>query len=494
MPEFKGRSVCLDSDWTEIAKEPADNPPLRANARNLAYVMYTSGSTGKPKGVSIEHRSIVRLVKNTDYVDFGEAETFLLYAPISFDASTLELWGSLLNGAKLAIAPPSKLSTKELGELIESRGITTLWLTAALFHQMVDEHPDVLQNVKQLIAGGEALSVRHVEKMIANLGNRKLVNGYGPTENTTFTTCHAMTTKSRIGRSVPIGVPISNTQVFILDKRLQPVPTGVHGELYVSGDGLSRQYLNRPGLTAEKFIPNPFSPEPGARMYKTGDKVRFLSDGTIEFLERYDHQVKIRGYRIELGEIETTLAQHPQIKDAVVLCREDVPGDKRLVAYTVVENKESFKITALRQYLKERLPAYMTPAAFVFLDALPLTSNGKINRDKLPEPEFQRPDSRNALASPKTETEKKIVQIWNEVLRLDAIGIHDDFFELGGHSLLAAQVINRIRGIFDLEIPLSRIFEHPTISGLGEYIDAAVWSSGKAADSSGMGDFEEGEI
>jgi len=494
MPEFKGRSVCLDADWDEIAKEPADNPPVRANARNLAYVMYTSGSTGKPKGVSIEHRSIVRLVKNTNYVDFGEAETFLLYAPISFDASTLELWGSLLNGAKLAIAPPSKLSTKELGELIESRGITTLWLTAALFHQMVDEHPDVLQNVKQLIAGGEALSVPHVEKMIANLGNRKLVNGYGPTENTTFTTCHAMTANSRIGRSVPIGVPISNTQVFILDKRLQPVPTGVHGELYISGDGLSRQYLNRPGLTAEKFIPNPFSPEPGARMYKTGDKVRFLNDGTIEFLGRYDHQVKIRGYRIELGEIETTLAQHPQIRDAVVLCREDVPGDKRLAAYTVVENKESFKIKALRQYLKERLPAYMTPATFVVLDALPLTSNGKIDRDKLPEPEFQRPDSQSALASPKTETEKKIVQIWNEVLRLDAIGIHDDFFELGGHSLLAAQVINRIRGIFDLEIPLSRIFEHPTVFGLGEYIDAAVWSSGKAADPSGMGDFEEGEI
>ena len=275
LPAYAGRTVSLDADWAEIARERADNPKVPVGARNLAYVIYTSGSTGRPKGTCIEHRSVVRLVKNTNYIELGPDEVFLQFAPISFDASTLELWGSLLNGAKLVVCPAGRLSLEELGRVIEERGVTTLWLTAALFHQMVDDADREPARCAPAAGRGRDASVPHVRRMLETIGGGRLINGYGPTENTTFTCCHVMTANTRIEHTVPIGRPISNTRVYVLDGHLQPVPVGVYGELYIGGDGLAREYLHQPELTAEKFVPDPFSDEAGARLYQTGDLVRY---------------------------------------------------------------------------------------------------------------------------------------------------------------------------------------------------------------------------
>jgi aspartate racemase len=309
-------------------------------------------------------------------------EVFLQLAPLSFDASTFEIWGSLLNGAKLILMPPHMPSLKDLGRVIAQHQVTTLWLTAGLFHLMVEERLEDLKPVRQLLAGGDVLSVPHVRKVLRELKDCQLINGYGPTENTTFTCCCSIT-ESQIGTSVPIGRPIANTQVYILDALLQPVPVGVPGELYIGGAGLARGYLNSPDLTAERFIPNPFSDDPDVRLYKTGDLARYLPDGNIEFMGRLDNQVKIRGFRIELGEIEAVLAQHPAVQENVVIVH-DSSHDKRLVAYLVLAEPA---IETIRSFLKERLPDYMIPNAFVPIEAMPLTPNGKIDTSALPAPD-----------------------------------------------------------------------------------------------------------
>jgi aspartate racemase len=298
LPPTPAQVLCLDREWGRIARAPEGNPPRSVSSEHLAYVMYTSGSTGIPKGTSIMHRSVVRLVKQTHYADLTAEEVFLQFAPISFDAATLELWGSLLNGARLVVFPAYTPSLEELGEVLRQHRVTTLWLTAGLFHQMVDQRLEDLGGVRQLLAGGDVLSVPHVRKVLEAIQGGKLINGYGPTENTTFTCCHPLTEVGQIGASVSIGRPIANTQVYILDPHLQPVPVGVAGELYIGGDGLARDYFHRPELTAEKFFPHPFSEVPGARLYRTGDLARYLPDGNIEFLGRMDHQVKVRGFRI----------------------------------------------------------------------------------------------------------------------------------------------------------------------------------------------------
>ncbi|HZA22780.1 MAG TPA: amino acid adenylation domain-containing protein, partial [Dehalococcoidia bacterium] len=335
LPQTGAQVICLDRDWGVMVNERVENPNSSALAHNLAYVMYTSGSTGRPKGTSIMHRSVVRLVKETHYAELSAEEVLLQFAPISFDAATLELWGSLLNGGRLVVFPAHIPSLEELGEVLQQHQVTLLWLTAGLFHQMVDQRLEDLRGVRQLLAGGDVLSVPHVRKALAALEGGQLINGYGPTENTTFTCCYPMTEVGQIGASVPIGRPIANTQVYILDRQLRPVPIGVPGELYIGGDGLARDYFHRPDLTAEKFLPHPFSEAPGARLYKTGDLVRYLPEGNLEFLGRLDHQVKVRGFRIELGEIEARLGGHPGVREVVVLAREDSPGEKRLVAYVV---------------------------------------------------------------------------------------------------------------------------------------------------------------
>ena len=328
--------LSLDVDWPKVQEESEENLSNETTASNLAYVIYTSGSTGIPKGVTVPHRAVIRLVKETDYLRFGADEVFLQLAPVSFDASTFELWGSLLNGARLVIMPPQTPSLAELGTALRDYGVTTLWLTAGLFHLMVDERLEDLTGVRQLLAGGDVLSAAHVQRYLATANNGVLINGYGPTENTTFSCTHRMEAGWQLARSsVPIGRPIMNTQVYVLDQLQEPAPIGVAGELYLGGAGLAREYLRRPELTAEKFVPHPYSAEAGARLYRTGDQVRWLADGTLEFLGRIDQQVKVRGFRIELGEIEATLSEQEEVKEAVVVARETSEGEKRLVAYVV---------------------------------------------------------------------------------------------------------------------------------------------------------------
>ena len=462
LPAYGGRVIALDTQWEEIEQESADDLKVAAGGRDLAYVIYTSGSTGRPKGTCIEHRSVVRLVKNTNYIELGPEEVVMQFAPISFDASTLELWGALLNGAKLAVCPAGVLSLEELGRFIRDRGVSTLWLTAALFNQMVDLQLDSLRGVRQLLAGGEALSVAHVRRMLEVIGSGRLINGYGPTENTTFTCCYVMTADTRIENTVPIGRPIANTQVYVLDRHLQPVPVGVYGELYIGGDGVARGYLNRPELTAEKFVADPFDATGAGRLYRTGDLVRWLPDGNLEFVGRIDNQVKVRGFRIELGEIEAVLNQQPQVREAVVVVREDVPGDKRLVAYVVAEGGEVELIERLREQLRASLPDYMMPSAFVTLEGLPLTPNGKVDRKALPAPERESQVS-TAYAAPGSELEQQLVAVWQEVLGAEKVGVDDNFFDLGGNSLLVTRVHARIKPLFEREVRVVDLFQYPTI-------------------------------
>ena len=333
--------IFLDNDRSVLAGASEENLENKCTPENLAYVMYTSGSTGVPKGVGIPHRGVVRLVKETNYSQFDREQVFLQFAPLSFDASTFEIWGSLLNGARLAVMPARSVSLAELGSAVKHYGVTTLWLTAGLFHQMVKEELETLSDLRQLLAGGDVLSVAQVEQIARDLNHCQLINGYGPTENTTFTCCYPVKSEETFDGNVPIGFPISNTQVFILDEAMQPVVDGQPGELYIAGHGLARGYLNDAALTAERFVPHPFGSAAGARLYRTGDSVRRFGDGRIEFLGRLDRQVKIRGYRIELGEVEATLAQHPMVRESVVLACPDAHGNKRLVAYVVHHERQS---------------------------------------------------------------------------------------------------------------------------------------------------------
>ncbi|RAM53131.1 MAG: non-ribosomal peptide synthetase [Hapalosiphonaceae cyanobacterium JJU2] len=464
--------ICLDSNWDIINQQPLHDPTTSVKAQDLAYVMYTSGSTGQPKGVSIIHQGVVRLVKQTDYVSFCEQEVFLQVAPISFDAATFEIWGSLLNGGKLVIYSYNTTSINELGQVIEQYQVTTLWLTAGLFRLMVDENIDALKPLRQLLAGGDVLSVTHVQKFLQTVENCRLINGYGPTENTTFTCCYQIPKSLSSDVSVPIGRPIANTQVYILDKNLQPVPIGVPGELHIGGVGLAQGYFNRPELTQQKFIPNPFDKSKvksrKSKLYKTGDLVRYLPDGNIQYLGRIDNQVKIRGFRIELGEIEAILSQHGDVQTCCVILREDIPGDKRLVAYVVAHQDCTPTISELRQFVKAKLPEYMIPNAFVILESLPFTPNGKIDRRALPAPDLS--SNSDKYIAPRTPIEELLAQIWTQVLKVEQIGIDDNFFELGGHSLLATQLVSRIRNIFKVELPLRQLFATATVAELASLI------------------------
>ncbi|MBW4456089.1 MAG: amino acid adenylation domain-containing protein [Nostoc indistinguendum CM1-VF10] len=472
LPEHRAQIVCLDSDWEIIAQESEENPVSGVIADNLAYVIYTSGSTGKPKGVMISHRAICNHMfwMQTTF-PLTEADKVLQKTPFSFDASVWEFYAPLLVGAQLLMARPGGHQDSDyLVKVIADQKVTTLQLVPSLLRILLEQGGlETCKYLKRIFCGGEALPIELQKRFFTNL-DADLHNLYGPTEaciDATYWTC-----KSGIRQQVvPIGRPISNTQVYILDRQLQPVPIGVPGELYIGGVGLAHGYLNRPDLTEEKFIPNPFSHKEGARLYKTGDLARYLSDGNIEYLGRIDHQVKIRGFRIELGEIEAVLSQHPEVRETVVIAREDQPGNKRLVAY-LVPNREEPAISELRGFLNEKLPEYMVPNAFVILDTLPLMPNGKVDRRALLAPDIGL--SRKAsFVAPQTPTEKVIAGIIAEVLGLKLVGIHDNFFELGGHSLLATQVISRVREAFSVELPLRRLFESPTIAQLSEPIETA---------------------
>ncbi|MCP3144587.1 amino acid adenylation domain-containing protein [Pyxidicoccus sp. QH1ED-7-1] len=460
--------VRLDSEWEQVARQPVSAPHAFVSADSLAYVMFTSGSTGEPKGVAIPHRGITRLVMSGTFIHFGPEETFLQLAPVSFDASTLEIWGALLHGARLVLFPPHAPSLEELGAALVRHRVTTLWLTAALFEQMAVHQPETLASVRQVLAGGDALPAQRVREHLSRLApGAVLVNGYGPTENTTFTTCHRMEAGASFRASVPIGRPISNTRVYVLDAQLKLVAPGVSGELYTGGDGLAWGYLGRPDLTAERFVPNPFGT--GERLYRTGDKVRWREDGTLEFLGRVDFQVKVRGFRIEPGEVESVLRLHSRVQEAVVVVREDAPGDKRLVAYAVASDTDA---ADLKDFLRQKLPEYMVPSALVCLESLPLTPNGKMDRKALPPPDSAAGTAATWVA-PRTPTEQVLAGLMARVLRVERVGAEDNFFALGGHSLLATQLVSQVRSELGVELPLRALFEAPTVAALATRIDSA---------------------
>src|SRR6185369_16050800 len=383
--ETKASAVRLDADWGAIALRSDVAPVAQISSGNLAYVTYTSGSTGTPKGVAVEQGNIVKLVRNVDYAELSAQEVFLQFAPVSFDASTFEIWGCLLNGGRMVVCSSEAQSLEQLGRVLREHQVTTAWFTAGLFQGLVDERIGDLKNLRQILAGGEALSVPHVLKVLTEIPDCRLINGYGPTECTTFSSSFTVTEPAELVHSVPIGHPITNTRIYILSANHEPVPVGVTGEIYITGLGLARSYLNRADDTADRFMADPFG-EAGRRMYRTGDLGRYKRDGSIEYLGRVDHQVKIRGYRIELGEIEAAINEYPSVEQAIVLAREDEPGEKRLVGYVV--GREQISSGQMREYLQTRLPGYMVPGAYVQLEAMPLTSNGKIDRRALPRPEM----------------------------------------------------------------------------------------------------------
>lgn len=462
------QKIVLEDRLLELGRESSNNPLIKVSSTDRCYIMYTSGSTGTPKGVAVPHRAVVRLVRNTNFCSFTGA-VFLHFAPLSFDASTLEIWGPLLNGSELVVYPASFDSLEQFEQVLEKNKVSTLWLTAGLFNSMVDQKVTALRSVKQLLVGGDVLSVPHIRKAQAALPDTTLINGYGPTENTTFTCCYRIPPGWPADRSIPIGSPITNTTVYILDKEMQPVPIGIIGEIYTGGDGLALHYINDQRLTAEKFIPHPFVP--GERLYRTGDFGRFLQDGTIEFMGRADNQVKIRGFRIELGEIELTLNQLPRVKECAVVAIPEPTGTRAIVAYIVLEKGKPVLAAELREQLSQKLPEHMVPSHFLFMDQLPLNPNGKVHRSALPAPDFKT-HPREQVA-PSTEAEKRLVEIWKEVLNLPQLGVTDNFFDLGGHSLLATRIISRTNQAFNIRLSLSSLFESPTVSALARKVDAS---------------------
>ena len=528
-PWFGGTSVDLAADWPLISRQPASNPGLEIGPEQLAYVIYTSGSVGLPKGVLVEHRSLVNYTEAArEAYAIGEGDRVLQFASISFDASAEEIYTALTGGATLVLRSEQMIETVEtfLRTCAEWR-IGVLSLPTAFWHELVARlAADGLalpETLRLLIIGGERALPERIALWQQHVGGRvRLLNTYGPTEATVVATLFPVPAEPAAGaqREVPIGRPLRNLTAYVLDRSLAPVPMGVPGELCIGGAGLARGYLGRPDLTAERFVPNPFAvagageereepstknQEPSlgnsklrtqhSRLYKTGDLVRWLPDGTLEFLGRVDHQVKIRGFRIELGEVEAALRQSPLIAEAVVAAREDQPGDKRLVAYIVPQNGKEPTTGELRSFLRTRLPDYMLPTAYVPLERLPLTSSGKVNLRALPAPDSTRLEIGSSFVAPRTPTEEQIAELWKNVLKLERVGVYDNFFELGGHSLLATQLIARLRATFQVDLPIRHLFGAPTVAGVAEMIDTIRWvAQGAAVTAEGDEDLDEGEL
>jgi amino acid adenylation domain-containing protein len=473
LPVTAALMVRLDEDWDRIALQGTGNPDRRAVTDNLCYVIYTSGSTGKPKGVSISHRSLCNHMSwMLEEFPLEEHDRILQRTSSSFDASVWEFWAPLLAGAQLVLSETgARWDAEGLIETIVEQHVTTVQFVPSLLGLFLDT-PGVedCRCLERIFTGGEALTVE-LSRRCSDMLPAGLHNLYGPTEATIEAVVWSCD-PARGGGVIPIGRPISNARVYVVDRDLHPVPVGVPGELVIGGPGLARGYLRQPALTAEKFIPSSFDHE-GARLYRTGDLCRWLPDGNLQFLGRTDHQIRVRGYRVELGEIETVLAQHPSVKRAVVLSREDVPGDRRLVGYVVLHPDAEEAAAELRSHLQSRLPDYMVPATFVTLPSLPLSSSGKVDRKLLPAPQGARPDLAAAYSEPRTPVEAELARMWSAVLQVDRVGIHDDFFHLGGHSLLATSILSRIRQAFQVEIPLRQIFESPTIYEMARAIAAA---------------------
>jgi amino acid adenylation domain-containing protein len=469
--------ICLEQTWDVIAQESDENLTSISRADQLAYIIYTSGSTGTPKGVMVPHKAICRLVCQANYIQIEPSDRIAQVANLAFDAATFEIWGALLNGAQLVgIEREITLSPTAFTTALQQQHISILFLTTALLNQTVSQVPDAFRSLKYLLFGGETVNVDSVRSLVRQGKPQHLLHLYGPTENTTFSTWYEVEDVSDYATTIPIGQPITRTQVYLLDTHLNPVPANVSGEIYLGGDGLAQGYLNHSELTSERFINFKWNRNLSLEanettLYRTGDRARYRPDGHLEFLGRTDHQVKLRGFRIELGEIERAIAQHPTVETAVVVVREgDSHGgfrDRQLVSYVVPEVPMAER--ELRSFLKAKLPSYMIPAAFVMLDQIPLTANGKVDQKALPLPSSTM--NREFPQAPTTSLESSLAEVWTQLLG-KAVGIHDNFFEMGGHSLLATQLVSRIRDRFQVEFPLRTVFETPTIAAIAEKINA----------------------
>lgn len=460
----------------EVLEElPVNLRPAARQTRpeSLAYICYTSGSTGRPKGVGVPHRAVVRLASG-HYAELGPNQTFLFVSPVSFDASTFEIWAPLLTGGTLVIYPPGPMVAEELAAVLREEKVTTLWLTAGFFHRMVDHNLDALGGLQQLLAGGDVLNPRHVTRFVDRFPEIRFINGYGPTENTTFTTCHTVLGSVRAS-SVPIGRPITGTTIHILDSNLMPVPSGTSGELWVSGLGLSQGYLGQPGTTAVSFVPNPFGTA-GSRMYRTGDMVLQEPTGDLQFIGRVDRQVKIRGFRVEPADVEREISAIPGVREAVVSTQRDHLNEKSLIAYLVPDPDDEPEGLAarVRRGLRNTLPAPMIPAVFITMDQFPLTPNGKIDRAALPVTERTARDADTEFVAPRSPTERLLCDMWAELLNLYSVGIVDDFFELGGNSLVAMDLMRQIETVFDVELPTRALLYHPTVEEFAGAIEELV--------------------
>nr|ABW84364.1 OciE [Planktothrix agardhii NIES-205] len=489
IPQHQAQLICLDTDWEKIAQNITSNPESGVKPDNLTYIIHTSGSTGKPKGVLVNHANVVRLFAATDsWYHFNSQDVWTLFHSYAFDFSVWEMWGALLYGGRLVIVPYLVTRSPEsFYELLCQEKVTILNQTPTAFRQLIQAEESVKGDISPLlrevgkdsvtetdlslrlvIFGGESLEINSLQPWFDRHGDQlpQLVNMYGITETTVHVTYRPLSMADVNSTASVIGRPLPDLQVYLLDQYLQPVPVGVPGEMYVGGAGVAKGYLNRPELTTERFISSPF--EHSNKLYKTGDLARYWPNGELEYLGRIDNQVKIRGFRIELGEIEALLASHPQIWETVVLVWDDTAGDKRLVAYIVPQPEITIIIDEIRQFLKAKLPDYMVPNAFVILEALPLTTNGKIDRRALPPPNL---DISDKYVAPSTPIEEILVNIWSEVLKVEKVGINDNFFELGGHSLLATQLVAQIRDRLKIELPLRQLFNTATLAELAQGIE-----------------------
>jgi amino acid adenylation domain-containing protein len=476
LPEHGARTVCLDEDWEEIAKERGENLDSGASSENLAYVIYTSGSTGRPKGVAVAHRGL------TNYLSwctraYGVSESWgsAVHSPLGFDLTITSLFSPLLVGRRVSLVPEDEGIKGLRDTFLAGGGASLVKLTPSHLEMLgpLTDGEEVQGRARVLVVGGEELRAGTLSSWRAKSPGTAIFNEYGPTEAVVGCCLYEVPPEVTASGRVPIGRPVPNTRAYVLDERRKPVPIGVPGELYVGGAQVARGYLGRPALTAEKFLPDPFCREAGARMYRTGDLARWLPDGNLEYLGRTDNQVKIRGHRVEPGEVEAVLSEHPAVRESAVVAREDEPGSWRLVAYAVHGGGSAPSAGELRTFLREKLPEYMVPSAFSALDALPLTPNGKVDRRALPEPDKARPELGEGFVGPRSPEEEALAGIWEQVLGLERVGVNDDFFELGGHSLQATRVVSRVHDVFGVELPVLSIFEEPTLSGLADRLEEA---------------------